>query len=55
MVKCEKCGKDFIKEKQLGFIRNKLGTHTFELLCSKCRKAAAAEKLMDIYKDMPPN
>lgn len=52
MVKCEKCGQEFIKEKQMELIKKKLGTETFELLCPKCKKAAAAEKLMGIYKNM---
>lgn len=51
MIKCEKCGQDFIKAKQLEFIRKKLGTETSEILCAKCKKAACAEKLVDIYKD----
>lgn len=55
MVKCEKCGQDFIKEKQLEYIKKKLGDDIFEFLCPKCKKTAVTEKLKDIYKDIPPN
>lgn len=55
MVKCERCGQDFIAEKQLTYIKNKLGIETYDLLCEKCRKAAVGEKLKDIYKNVPIN
>ena len=53
MLKCKKCGQDFINEKQLIYIKKKLGIETYELLCSRCRKVAIAEKLRDIYKNIP--
>lgn len=53
MLKCKKCGQDFINEKQLIYIKKKLGIETYELLCSRCRKVAVAEKLRDIYKNIP--
>jgi hypothetical protein len=52
MVKCEKCGQDFINERQLIFIKNKLGVDV-KALCGKCKRIDLAEKLRDIYKNVP--
>lgn len=54
MVKCEKCGQDFINEKQLLFIKNKLGIE-IKAWCGKCKRVDTAEKLRDIYKNVPGN
>lgn len=53
MVKCIRCGQDFINEKQFDFIKKKLGNEAHKQLCVKCKRFAAAEKFKDIYKDTP--
>lgn len=54
MLKCEKCGKDLINEKQMDFINKKLGNEKAVLLCEKCKKVAVAENFKEVYKDHPP-
>jgi len=51
MVKCEKCGQEFISEKQLEFINKKLGIDTPAALCEKCKKIAVAENFKNIYEN----
>jgi hypothetical protein len=53
MVKCTRCGKDFINEKQFEFIKKKLGNESHEKMCGKCRKFVTAERFKDIYKNAP--
>lgn len=53
MLKCEKCGQEFISEKQLEFINKKLGIEKSIILCEKCKKVATAEKFKDIYQNTP--
>jgi DNA-directed RNA polymerase subunit RPC12/RpoP len=51
MVKCEKCGQEIAKEKQLELIKKKLGKDQLENLCANCKRIFMAEKYKDVFKD----
>lgn len=51
MVKCNLCGKEFIKENVLKFINKKLNTEE-EPICQTCKKKIIARKFKDSFENI---
>lgn len=52
LIRCEKCGEYFATKEQIEYIKKKKGLEAEdEMLCDKCKKKKAGEKLKEVFED----
>lgn len=52
LIKCQKCGEYFATKEQIEYINKKKGFNLEdEMLCDKCKKKKAGERLKKVFED----
>ncbi len=49
LLSCKSCGKHFITQEQIEYMRNKLGSTDDEILCESCKRTHIFKKFKDLY------